>query len=108
MRLRAAHNLDDLVRDGRLTNAIGVERQSADQVRGVLRRRVHRGHPGSVLTRDRFEQSVEDLRLDELWKQPLEDLVRLLFVDVIDTGVITRNRFAVRRIASSPRVRIRS
>ncbi len=43
-RRRAGDDLDDLARDARLTDAVHIERQRADQFAGVLRGGIHRRH----------------------------------------------------------------
>src|SRR5512146_2609052 len=83
-RLGAADDLHQLLGDGGLPRAVHLEREPRDHVHRVVRRRVHRRHPGPVLPRHRLQQHPEDLRLDVFRQQGGQDLLPGGFVEVVD------------------------
>jgi hypothetical protein len=49
--VRAGHDLEDLLRDLRLSRAVHLQRERVDQLARVLRRVAHGGHAGALLGR---------------------------------------------------------
>src|SRR3954453_1130331 len=80
-RLGAADDLQDLLRDFRLTRTVHLQGQVADHRLRVLRRVPHRGHPRTQLRGRRLEQRPVDRDRHVLRDQPRQPLTRIGLVD---------------------------
>src|SRR5580698_4302244 len=80
---RAAHNLDNLLGDGRLPDPIHGQRKRVDQLTGVLGCGIRRRHASGMLRRHALEQCVKDLRSNIAWQKVLEEALRSLVEEVV-------------------------
>src|SRR3989304_4279495 len=85
-RLGAADDLHQLLGDRGLAGAVHLQREPGDHIHGVVGRRIHRRHPGAVLSRHRLEEDPEDLRLHVLGEEDLPDLLPGRLVEVAEAG----------------------
>src|SRR5450830_1250770 len=71
--LGAGHDLEDLLRDGRLTGAVERQRERLEHLLGAVAGVAHGRHPRSLLARARLEQGAVDGDLHVGRQQALED-----------------------------------
>src|ERR1035438_2714010 len=91
--IRSAYDFDDFRGDGCLPHFVHGHRERFDDFAGVFGGGFHGGHPGGVFGGRRFQHGSEDLGFDVSREQLAEQMLRGLFVDVVDFGAVLLARF---------------
>src|SRR5262245_37488976 len=82
--LRAADDVEQLLRDPLLARLVVADRQETDQLLGVLGGGFHGRHPRPVLSGRGFQQRAVELGLDVPRQERVEDGLGVGLVQVVD------------------------